>query len=468
MRNKRIMIFVFVVLLLFLLFVFGLFAFSYSSVKFINIEDEEILVFDKYVFKEPLVCSGFNSKCKRVSFTREGDVNTSKIGVYKIVYKIDYLDDVKTIVKKISVVDKTKPVINIPRGPVKVCPNGTALNAKITAKDNYDGDLTKNIKTDVIGKDVLYSVSDSSSNSTTVSVKPIFDDDVDPVVTLKGNKKDYVKLGKKYKEFGALAYDICDGDITSNVLVSGFVDTSKPGVYKLKYSVSDKVGNTDFAIREVVVAKRFKKQYPASKTIYLTFDDGPGEYTGLLLDILKKYDVKATFFVTGNLRKYPEFVKRAFDEGHSIGLHTWSHDYSIYKKQRTYFYDLYKIEKEVEKLIGEKPTIIRFPGGSSNTVSMSYNLGIMSKLVKEIRSRGYSYYDWNVSSGDAGETTNTKKIIKNVTRNLDFRMNMVLQHDIYKYSVDAVPAIIEYGKKHGYEFSGITDVTMEVQHNVNN
>src|SRR5699024_5238173 len=103
------------------------------------------------------------------------------------------------------------------------------------------------------------------------------------------------------------------------------------------------------------------------KAVYLTFDDGPSENTGRILDILKQYNIKATFFVTGNNQEHDDMIKRAFDEGHSIGLHTYTHDYaSVYASEEAYFDDLKKISDLVESIIGQKSYLIRFPGGSSN------------------------------------------------------------------------------------------------------
>ena len=135
------------------------------------------------------------------------------------------------------------------------------------------------------------------------------------------------------------------------------------------------------------------------KTCYLTFDDGPSDNTLKILDILDKYKVKATFFVMGTGKL--SYVKKIHDAGHTVALHTYSHDYSkIYRSQKAYFEDLEKIGAAVKKYTGEDAKVIRFPGGSSNTVSRSYCKGIMTALSKETANRGYVYFDWNVDSTD--------------------------------------------------------------------
>ena len=153
---------------------------------------------------------------------------------------------------------------------------------------------------------------------------------------------------------------------------------------------------------------------PKEKTIYLTFDDGPGPYTAELLDILKQYGVKATFFVTNQQPKYLDLIGRAFREGHTIGVHTSCHDYDrIYASEQAYFDDFFAMEEIVKEQTGDYTRIFRFPGGSSNTVS-SFNPGIMSRLTQAMTDMGYQYYDWNVVSGDAGGTNKTKQIVENI------------------------------------------------------
>ena len=138
------------------------------------------------------------------------------------------------------------------------------------------------------------------------------------------------------------------------------------------------------------------------KVVYLTFDDGPSENTKKIMDILAKYDAKATFFVTGRNQDYNYLIKDAYNAGHTIALHTYSHEYStVYASVDAYFDDLNKVGQMVKKEIGFVPHYIRFPGGSSNTVSRRYCQGIMSTLTKEVVEKGYQYYDWNGDSTDA-------------------------------------------------------------------
>lgn len=202
--------------------------------------------------------------------------------------------------------------------------------------------------------------------------------------------------------------------------------------------------------------------------IFLTFDDGPSNATtGRLLDVLKKYNVKATFFVTGN--GSDELIKREYNEGHSIGLHTYSHSYkTVYASEEAFFNDLGKVDQRVYNAIGIHPKITRFPGGASNTVS-KFNPGIMTRLAKQLKEKGYKYWDWNVSSGDAGDTKDPDKIVQNVTEGCSKdKRNIVLMHDIHEYTVDSIERIIIWAKENNYEFCRIEENMDPVHHRIAN
>lgn len=434
-----------------------------------NLNDETLEVNKKYKDINPTICYGSIVNCKKLNLKRQGKININKLGKYPIKYSVSYKNKTKTYTKTITVKDTTKPKILIQTDKLVVCPNGNPLNAIIKVIDNYDGDITKNLKIQQNGKLFTYIAEDSSGNKQSITKQVEINDEIKPVIKLKGEKETKIAQGTKYIEKGATAHDSCDGNISSNIKTFGKIDTSKKGTYQIQYQVQDKAGNIETTTRVVKVVDKKDIIKPNGKTIYLTFDDGPGKDTNKLLDILKKYNVKATFFVTKNVKDYKEVLKREHNEGHTIGLHTWSHSYSIYRSEKAYFYDLYKIENEVYKITGYKANIIRFPGGSSNTISEDYKKGIMSKLTKEVEQKGYKYFDWNVYSGDAGETQNTNKVAKNVIRTLNQgKTNVVLQHDIHDYSVNAVEKIIKYGIQKGYKFAPITENTPLIHHRVNN
>lgn len=207
------------------------------------------------------------------------------------------------------------------------------------------------------------------------------------------------------------------------------------------------------------------------KVIYLTFDDGPSKNTPKVLKILDQYKVKATFFVTGNGGKYTKYIGEAFNAGHKIGAHTYTHNYKIYKSKKSYYKDLNKIQNLIVKQTGQKTDIIRFPGGSSNTVSRHYKKGIMKKLTKDVRKKGYQYFDWNVSSGDAASVNpKTSRIVKNAKKGKSKNTIVLLMHDSKPktHTVKALPKIIKYYKKKGYVFKTLDINSYAAHHPVNN
>lgn len=207
------------------------------------------------------------------------------------------------------------------------------------------------------------------------------------------------------------------------------------------------------------------------KVCYLTFDDGPSDNTLKILDILKKANAKASFFVIGTSKL--DYIKRIHAEGHTVALHANEHDYGkIYKNETNYFKDLNAISNKVKNLIGIEPKIIRFPGGSSNAVSKKYNKGIMTRLTKQVQQKGYVYVDWNVDSTDAsGNNVSKTKILNNVKSASKGRGDIcVLMHDTAakKTTVEALPEIISYLRAQGYHFEGLTTQSAIFHHGVNN
>ena len=196
-----------------------------------------------------------------------------------------------------------------------------------------------------------------------------------------------------------------------------------------------------------------------SKMVYLTFDDGPSKRTLEILDILDKHNVKATFFVTVQEEKEDtkEIMKQVVDRGHSIGIHTYSHDYKkIYSSVENYLDDFNKISEYIFEATGVKSNIFRFPGGSVN----SYNKGTYKEIISEMSRRGYVYYDWNACSDDAISAPSSNVIYKNSIRNMENLDRVILLfHDSLdrKTTVEALGDVITEFKNKGYEFSRITN-----------
>lgn len=214
------------------------------------------------------------------------------------------------------------------------------------------------------------------------------------------------------------------------------------------------------------------KSEVSDNTIYLTFDDGPSHLTAQILDILKQEQVAATFFVIGpSLDKYKDVIKRAHDEGHTIALHSNTHNYSyIYSSDENYFNDLNTIKSRIYNIIGVNSRIIRLPGGSSNTVSKKYNKNIITRITNKLTENEYYYFDWNVDSKDASGKISADNIYQNTISNLHHGTNIVLMHDAAskKSTVEALSNIIKYGKNNGYTFAKISKNTRTTHHHINN
>ncbi len=420
-------------------------------------------------YQEKFVDKGYTASYLGKDVTKKvkvsGKVNSKKLGVYTITYRVGSGFFSGQTKRTVRVKDMTKPKMEMDKSDIYVCPGEKVSPLKeVKATDNYDGDLTKKVKHELNKEESIltYYVSDSSGNIKKISKNVLYQDIEKPTLTLNGKETMYAFVGEGFTDPGVVAEDNCDSEIQDKVKVNGSVDINTLGEYNLTYEATDKDGNMGSVSRKVIVRKR-------GGIIYLTFDDGPNPgTTNIILDILKEEGVKATFFVTGY--GPDELIKREYDEGHTVALHTMVHDYStVYASDEAYFNDLYAIQNRVKAITGEESKIIRFPGGSSNTVSRHYSNGIMSRLTQEVVNRGFKYYDWNISSGDAGNTTLSSVVYSNVVNSLSpTRENMVLMHDVKPYTRDALRDIIRFGKENGYIFERITMDTDMVTQRVNN
>ncbi len=288
-----------------------------------------------------------------------------------------------------------------------------------------------------------------------------------PELTLLGDDPFYITAQPTaFVDPGCTAQDDRDGDITARLSCTVNVDTFHAGEGSVTYTVEDSGGLTASAVRTVIVteADTIETVVPEGKTIYLTFDDGPSANTERLLDILDSYGAKATFFVTACHPDYLDWIGEASRRGHSIGIHSASHDYqTIYQSEEAYFADLNQMQEIILEQTGLQTRLVRFPGGGSNTVS-SYTPGIMTQLAGDLRAMGYVYFDWNVSAADTAPDASYSAVIENVqdgARQHD--ASVVLQHDTNIFSVDAVEAILQWGIENGYTFRAL-DVTSPTAH----
>lgn len=217
-----------------------------------------------------------------------------------------------------------------------------------------------------------------------------------------------------------------------------------------------------------IVVAPFAPEEP-DKIAYLTFDDGPSHLTEQILDILKEHDIRATFFPVGkNVAKRESIVRRIVEEGHSLGGHTFTHDYmKIYRSPEAFFADLEEGYDAIERATGVRPTFFRFPGGSNNLVSKraqdaalyAENEWIMLDLVRLARERGERYFDWNVTNGDAsGGSYTARDAFEKVKEGLQGRDQVViLCHDSAgkAETVKSLPRVIEHLKEEGYAFRAL-------------
>ena len=429
--------------------------------------EEEYTVEQGEEFRDPGAEAVFGGELFLRSFasppvTVRGEADTGTPGTYVLRYTARFLWFRESRTRTVRVEDTMPPVITLRDTPgYYILPGEAYVEEGYSALDNADGDITDRVERREEGGIVHYRVTDSAGNVGTAERHIPYDDPVPPVITLLGEARVAVPYGKEYREPGWTALDNVDGDISDRVVVSGEVDPETPGDYELRYFVEDWRQNRTEAVRIVTVHPQ-----PVG-TVYLTFDDGPSKYTEELLEILDKYDVKATFFVVNY--GYNDVIGKEAAAGHSIGVHSATHDYSrIYASEDAFFSDLNEMNEIIRKQTGAYTDMIRFPGGSSNTIS-DFNPGIMTRLTAAVQDRGFQYFDWNVSAGDAGETTDPDEVFRNVTEGINGRKNsIVLMHDSKSHTVEAIERIIVWCIENNYELRPLTKDSPASHHRVNN
>ncbi len=202
-----------------------------------------------------------------------------------------------------------------------------------------------------------------------------------------------------------------------------------------------------------------------AKRVYLTFDDGPSIYTGQILDILKANNVKATFFVIGRDEEYYEYYKRIVDEGHTIGMHSYSHVYQdFYASEDSFADELTRLNDLIYNVTGTRSQIFRFPGGSSNQVSALP----IETYIKYLNENDIQYYDWNALSGDAVTSgLSPEQLVDNIMNDVEKNQDsIVLMHDLQTThaTVESLQLLIDTLKSEGYEILPIDENTPLIQH----
>lgn len=272
-----------------------------------------------------------------------------------------------------------------------------------------------------------------------------------PEITLVTDPDHVTYENCPYVEEGFQAIDSIDGDVTDKV-----VREEKEG--KVYYTVSDSSGNTTTVVRDIIYTKM--PENDGHKLVYLTFDDGPDKYTPQLLDILDKYNIKVTFFVTNQSPPNVHLIEDEFKRGHTVAVHSYSHDYKkIYANKDAFMEDFHEMDELVKQYTGTNVWLMRFPGGTSTTYIKQ-----LEPFTNELDALGVQYCDWNVSSEDAVGDPTTESIKNNVINGIqNHDVSIVLQHDIKEESVNAVEDIIKWGLENGYTFLPMTP-NMEMIH----
>ena len=403
-KKKSIRFKIITALIILLVLAGGAFAFYWYTTPQITLKgDKEITVTMKDGYTEPGATATFSFHDITDHIKIDSQVNDDKVGTYKVIYTVKYLEKTATAERTVNVIDKEPPEITL-----------------------TDGDK--------------------------VSIRP----------------------GEGFKDPGVSAFDDSDGDVSDQIESKGFVDPFNKGDYEVDYWVSDSYGNEAKVTRTVTVEGEPVREVKG--VIYLTFDDGPStEVTEDILKTLEKYKVPATFFVIGydGDQEKIKLMKRAIKDGCTIGIHGTSHSYSkIYASTDAFMDNITTLHDNLQEDLGIDTRIMRFPGGSSNTVSKDYCKGIMSELVKKVQKEGFMYSDWNVDSTDAsGNNIPAKKLVKSVKENCDIdNYNVILMHDsdAKATTAEALPKIIKWAQKEGYVFKAMTMDGPSVHHKVNN
>lgn len=276
-----------------------------------------------------------------------------------------------------------------------------------------------------------------------------------PMMIMEGEPHDstFLTRGVKYSDNSGEAKLTID---------ASKVNWNRQGIYEVTYSVNDSAHNVTTVTEQLrVVGKN-------EKIVYLTFDDGPSVCTDQILNILRQERVKATFFVTAQFTPYLNRMAAIAKDGHEVAIHTYSHNFKIYKSIDSYFADLNKLNDLIEKYTGKRARIMRFPGGSSNSIYRKYNSDpkFMDRLCVALLDSGYQFVDWNLDSGDArGNNIAADRLVPSACGSRH-NIQCLLMHDTgaKRTTVTALPQIIRYFKQHGYEFGVLNSVDYQCWH----
>ncbi|MBR6073499.1 MAG: polysaccharide deacetylase family protein [Bacilli bacterium] len=431
--------------------------------------DETVVISYKTSYEDPgfeIINNKQDVDISNATYELISDVDSSKLGEYEVKYTIKYMNKDYTLIRKVEVKDTIGPTITTTVDKVErsYCDNKLSADVEYSAVDDVDGEVTESVTREDSDDKITLKVKDSSNNESILEIPIVNVEKPSNKIVLNGKSIQTIGVGGTYKEEGAYYADGCGTKIDDNIDIAGSVDTSKEGKYTITYT--SKTDNKIKTTRTITVKEMPKAQtapVTGNSVIYLTFDDGPCAYTKRILDILDKYNIKATFFVTNQIRGYQNMIGEEARRGHTVGVHTYTHQWNIYNSLDSYWNDFNNMDAIIEQQTGKKAEILRFPGGTSNRMA---KVG-MSNIVNSVNNKGLRYYDWNVCVEDAGacvKSSNKQQCVYNYFVNglKPGRDNIVLLHDLKSYTADSLERMIQYALSKGYTFKAIDQNTAQV------
>lgn len=289
-------------------------------------------------------------------------------------------------------------------------------------------------------------------------------------IELLGGSRIEWPCGLPFSDPGWEAIDSEGRDCSELVNVTGEVCVWKAGLYTLRYSFIDSKGKYFETRRSVNVIPAATGDKPTEiareKTIYLTFDDGPSEYTDKVLDLLDMYDAKASFFVIGwTSELHRDKIEKIYSKGHQLGIHACNHDYSVlYSSEEYFFEDLLSMQELIHEYTGSYATITRFPGGSDTAYRFldKRTEGGFDTIKQRFDDMGLRYFDWNIQiEADMSTRYDMFNSFKNQVQL--YEIPVCLQHDTRLNSVNALELLLAWGTENGYTFAAIDESTPDVQ-----
>jgi peptidoglycan/xylan/chitin deacetylase (PgdA/CDA1 family) len=280
----------------------------------------------------------------------------------------------------------------------------------------------------------------------------------------------YYSNSKSFNDFTNLSNSLMNSYKSTSDKVK-FLEKNLNDINTEKDSLSSTIKEAENNLKELndKVALKTKQVIGSgkgSKVAYLTFDDGPSPYTNRVLNILKEYNIKATFFVNGRADATSLSVyRRIVNEGHSIGNHTYTHKFqNIYTSVQAFDNDFNNLQDLILNTTGVTMDIMRFPGGSNNAISNSYSVGAMNMLTTKYKSMGYTYFDWNVSAGDSWEDATASYVIDRITSQCRYKtFAIILMHDSRSTTPDALESVIQTLTSYGFKFMPLSSSTPVIQ-----